>query len=183
MAHVWEPWLQCQSVILKYLYLAYKKHPDQHYLRMPAKKKKLNMPSGIGQNHVFLSSKPRQDGSQDANLPFSQHAGFPSESCSVMSDSLQPHWLYSPWNSPGQNTGVGESESEVTQSCPTLCDPWTVAYQASPSKGFSRQEYGSRLPFPSPGGIFLIQGLTQVSHIAGRFFTNWTMRKTCCKYF
>ena len=107
MAHVWEPWLQCQSVILKYLYLAYKKHPDQHYLRMPAKKKKLNMPSGIGQNHVFLSSKPRQDGSQDANLPFSQHAGFPSESCSVMSDSLQPHWLYSPWNSPDQNTGIG----------------------------------------------------------------------------
>ena len=27
--------------------------------------------------------------------------------CSVMSDSLQPHGLYSPWNSPGQNTGVG----------------------------------------------------------------------------
>ena len=30
-----------------------------------------------------------------------------SESCSVMSDSLQLHGLYSPWNSPGQNTGVG----------------------------------------------------------------------------
>ena len=30
-----------------------------------------------------------------------------SESCSVMSDSLQPHGLYSPWNSLGQNTGVG----------------------------------------------------------------------------
>ena len=26
---------------------------------------------------------------------------------SVVSDSLQPHELYSPWNSPGQNTGVG----------------------------------------------------------------------------
>ena len=26
---------------------------------------------------------------------------------SVVSDSLQPHVLYSPWNSPGQNTGVG----------------------------------------------------------------------------
>ena len=24
-----------------------------------------------------------------------------------MSDSLRPHGLYSPWNSPGQNTGVG----------------------------------------------------------------------------
>ena len=30
-----------------------------------------------------------------------------SESCSVMSDSLQPHGLYSPWNSLGQNTWVG----------------------------------------------------------------------------
>ena len=30
-----------------------------------------------------------------------------SESLSVVSDSLQPHGLYSPWNSLGQNTGVG----------------------------------------------------------------------------
>ena len=30
-----------------------------------------------------------------------------SESCSVVSDSLQPHGLYNPWNSSGQNTGVG----------------------------------------------------------------------------
>ena len=29
-----------------------------------------------------------------------------SERCSVMSDSLWPHGLYSPWNSPGQNTAV-----------------------------------------------------------------------------
>ena len=31
--------------------------------------------------------------------------------------------------------------------------PWTVAYQASPSMGFSRQEYRRRLPFPSPGDL------------------------------
>ena len=30
-----------------------------------------------------------------------------SESRSVVSHSLRPHELYSPWNSPGQNTGVG----------------------------------------------------------------------------
>ena len=30
-----------------------------------------------------------------------------SESHSVVSDSLRPHTLYSPWNPPGQNTGVG----------------------------------------------------------------------------
>ena len=31
----------------------------------------------------------------------------PSESRSVVSNSLRPHGLYSPWNSPGQNTGLG----------------------------------------------------------------------------
>ena len=30
---------------------------------------------------------------------------------------------------------------------------WTVAYQASASMGFSRQEYWSGLPFPSPGDL------------------------------
>ena len=55
-----------------------------------------------------------------------------------MSDSVRPsRWqptrLRHPWDSPGKNTGVGrhfllqfmkvKSESEVAQSCPTLCDP------------------------------------------------------------
>ena len=31
--------------------------------------------------------------------------------------------------------------------------PWTVAYQAPPSMGFSRQDYWSGLPFPSPGDL------------------------------
>ena len=36
---------------------------------------------------------------------------------------------------------------------PGLCNPWTVAHQAPPSMGFSRQEYWSGLPFPSPGDL------------------------------
>ena len=82
-----------------------------------------------------------------------------------MSDSVRPHRrqptrLPRPWDSPGKNTGVGchfllqcmkvESESEVTQSCLTLCHPTTLAYQAPPSMGFSRQEYWSGVPLPSP---------------------------------
>ena len=54
-----------------------------------------------------------------------------SESRSVMSGSLQPHGLYSPLNSPGQNTGVGSSSRDRTQ----------------------------------------------VSHIAGGFFTSWPTRE------
>ena len=41
----------------------------------------------------------------------------------------------------------------VAQSCPTLCDPWTVAHQALLSVEFSRHEYWSWLPFPSPGDL------------------------------
>ena len=43
--------------------------------------------------------------------------------------------------------------SEVAQLCPTLVILWTVAHQAPPSMGFSRQEFWSGLPFPSPGDL------------------------------
>ena len=39
------------------------------------------------------------------------------------------------------------------QSCPTLCNPVTVAGQVPLSMEFSRQEYWSGLPFPSPGNL------------------------------
>ena len=41
----------------------------------------------------------------------------------------------------------------VTQSRPILCNLWTIAHQAFLSMGFSRQEYLSGLPFPSPGDL------------------------------
>ena len=34
-----------------------------------------------------------------------------------------------------------------------LATPWTVTHQAPRSMGFSRQEYWSGLPFPSPGDL------------------------------
>ena len=40
--------------------------------------------------------------------------------------------------------------AKLLQSCTTLCDPKTTAYQAPPSMGFSRQEYWSGVPLPSP---------------------------------
>ena len=62
-----------------------------------------------------------------------------SQSHSVMSDSLWPHGLYSPRNSPGQNTGVG-------------------------------------IAFPFSRGSSQPKDWTQVSLIAGRFFTSWATR-------
>ena len=69
---------------------------------------------------------------------------------SVMSDSVRPHrWqptrLPRPWDSPGKNTGVGchfllqcmkvKSESEVSQSCPTLSDPMDCSLPGSSVHG------------------------------------------------
>ena len=86
-----------------------------------------------------------------------------------MSDSVRPHGrqptrLPRPWDSPGKNTGVGchfllqcmkvKSESEVAQLCQLLATPWAAAHQAPPSMGFSRQEYWSGVPLPSP--IFIL---------------------------
>ena len=42
--------------------------------------------------------------------------------------------------------------------------PWTVAYQAPPSMGLSRQEYWSGLPFPSP--------ILSIRILANQFITN-----------
>ena len=58
--------------------------------------------SGIecSQKKKTLKNKQTQQQAQGRQL-------YPSESHSVMSDSLQPHGLYSPWSSLGQNTGVG----------------------------------------------------------------------------
>ena len=84
---------------------------------------------------------------------------------SVVSDSVRPHRrqptrLPRSWDSPGKNTGVGchyllqcmkvENESEVAQSCPTLSNPMDCSYQVPPSMGFSRQQYWSGVPLPSP---------------------------------
>ena len=83
----------------------------------------------------------------------------------TLSDSVQPcrqqpTRLPLPWDSPGKNIRLGchfllqcmkvKSESEVTQSCRTLRDFMDCSYQAPPSMGFSRQEYWSGLPLPSP---------------------------------
>ena len=73
---------------------------------------------------------------------------------------------------------VKRRESEVAQSCPTLCDPWTVAYQAPPSMGFSRQEYWSGLPCPPPGDLpdpgIKPASLTSPGLVGGFFTTSVT---------
>ena len=60
----------------------------------------------------------------------------------------------------------------VTNSCPALATPWTVACRAPLSMGFPRQEYWSGLPFPSPGKSFLTQVLNPGLLHCRQFFAN-----------
>ena len=56
--------------------------------------------------------------------------------------------------------------------------PWTVAHQAPPSMGFSRQEYWNGLPFPSPGHLpdpgIKPTSLTSPALAGGFFITSTT---------
>ena len=99
------------------------------------------------------------------------------QSCPTLCRSCrrQPTRLPRPWDSPGKNTGVGchfllqcmkvKSESEVTQSCPTLIDPMDCSPPGSSIHGIFQarvlewgaiafsEEYWSGLLFPSPGDL------------------------------
>ena len=70
--------------------------------------------------------------------------------CKFISDWKQrPFFILPIWNKvPGQKSL--NIKVLVAQSCPT---PWTVTCQAPLSEGFSKQEYWSGLPFPSPGDL------------------------------
>ena len=46
-----------------------------------------------------------------------------------------------------------ESEVKLLSRVRLFVTPWTAAHQAPPSMGFSRQDYWSGLPFPSPGDL------------------------------
>ena len=54
----------------------------------------------------------------------------------------------------GRSLRAQNHPTESTQSCPTLCDPWTGAHQFLLSMESPGQEYGSGLPFPPPGELF-----------------------------
>ena len=97
-----------------------------------------------------------------------------------MSDSLQPHGQYSPWNSPGQNTGVGslsllQGIFSTQGSNPGLPHCRQSLYQLS-HKGSPRILEWVAYPFSR--GSSKPRDQTQVSRIAGRFFTSWATRET-----
>ena len=68
-----------------------------------------------------------------------------------MGFSRQEHWSGLPFPSPAIKYEVSEgSEVKLLSRVRLFATPWTVTSQAPPSMGFSRQEYWSGVPFPSP---------------------------------
>ena len=101
------------------------------------------------------------------------------ENHSVMSNSLWLHRLYSPWNSPDQNTGVGSlfllQRISPTQGLkPGLPHCRWVLYQLS-HKGSPRVL--ERVAYPFSRGSSRPGNQTRVSCVAGGFFTNWAMKE------
>ena len=98
--------------------------------------------------------------------------GMWSESCSVVSHSLQPHGLHSPWNSPGKNTGVG-SLSLLQGIFPTqglnpgLPHCRQILYQLNHKWSPRILEW---IANPFSKGSSQSRNRTGVSCIAGRFF-------------
>ena len=98
-----------------------------------------------------------------------------SESRSLVSDCLQPQGLYSPWDSPGQNTGVG-SLTLLQGIFPTqgsnlgLPHCRWILYQLSHQGSLRILEWVAH-PFSS--GSSWPRNRTGVYCMAGRFFTNW----------
>ena len=111
----------------------------------------------------------------NSTLPESEE----SESRSVVSDSLWPHGLYSPWNSPGRNTGVGslsllQAIFPTQGSNPGLPHCRRILYQLSHKRSPRILEWVAYL-FSSRSSQ--LRYLTGVSCITGGFFTNWATGK------
>ena len=100
--------------------------------------------------------------------------------CSIwIIDSLWPHGLYSPWNSPGQNTGVGslsllQGIFPTQGSNPGLPHCRWLLYQLSHKRSPGILEW---VAYPFSRGSSWSRNRTGVSCIVGRFFTNWAMRE------
>ena len=106
-------------------------------------------------------------------------SGWVSESHSVMSNSLGPHGLYTPWNSPDQHTGVVslsllQGIFPIQGSNPGLPYCRQILYQLSHKRGPRILEW---VAYPFCSTSSQPWDWTPVSCIAGGFFTNWATRE------
>ena len=101
------------------------------------------------------------------------------KSRSVVSNSLQSCGLYSPWNVPGQNTGLGncslfQSVFPTQGSNPGLPHCRWILYQMSHQGNPGMLKW---VAYPFSSGPSSPRNQTGVSCIAGGFFTSWATRE------
>ena len=108
-----------------------------------------------------------------------------SESCSVLSYFLRPRGLYSLWNSPDQNIGVGSCfllqlmfpspgdlpNPEIEPRSPIL------QVDSLPAEPQGKPKNTGVVVYPFSSGSSQTRNQTGVSCIAGRFFTNQAIRE------
>ena len=96
---------------------------------------------------------------------------FESASRSVGSDSLQPHRLYSPWNSPGQNIAVGSLSllQEIFRSLCESCRGTSLLVSGTPSLHSSWTHYHKdQLDWSSNfGSVFWVTAETHEQYLGG----------------
>ena len=98
-----------------------------------------------------------------------------AQSCPTLCNLID----YSPWNSPGQNTGVGslsllQGIFPTQGSNPGLLHCRRILYQLSHNGSPRILEW---VAYPFSSGSLQLRNQTGVSCIAGGFFTNWAMRE------
>ena len=91
--------------------------------------------------------------------------------------TLRPHGLYSPWNSPGQNTGMGsfyvlQGIFPMQGSNPGIPHCRWILYQLSHKESPRILKW---VDYPFSSRSSQPRNWTRVSCTAGRFFTNWAM--------
>ena len=91
-----------------------------------------------------------------------------------MSNSLWPQGLYSPWNSPGQNTGVGSLSLLQGSSQPRSPHCRWILYQLSHQRSPRILEW---VAYPFSRASSWPRNWTRVSCTTGGFFTNWAIRE------
>ena len=109
-------------------------------------------------------------------------------SYSVRPHRQQPMRLPRPWDSPGKNNGVSchfllqcmkvKMKVKSLSRVRLLVTPWTAAYQAPPSMGFSRQECWSGVPLPSPNAVLFVR---TTDHDISRSL--WTRNSFVCLHY
>ena len=141
-------------------------HTTDNYSALKRKTSLLFATTQINLYDIMLNERSQTQKNKYYMIPLISGIKYSNSCCcrqvaSVMSDTVQPHrWqptrLPHPWDPPGKNTGV---ECRCLLQCVKVkslshvrlvATPWTAAYQASLSMGFSMQESWSGVPLPSP---------------------------------